>query len=395
MTREDFIKKCTLMGLGLALAPSILSSCKKEEFIVQFSGKVLIIGAGSAGLMAGHLLHQHGIDFEIIEASSIFGGRVKKNDSFASFPIDMGAEWVHDDPDVFSRMMRNDQTIGSIELVPYNPQTIKTWQNGRLTNLNVGEAVYGEYKFKNQTWYDFFDQHIVPDIQNKITFNSPVTQIDYNGDKILLSDENGNSFEGDKVVVTVPTTILQSNMITFSPEIPQTRINALQKASMPDGIKVFMKFSQRFYPDLLIYNAESSQSNGELLYYDAAFRKESSENENVLALFTVGQNASQFTDIATNDALIEYILNQLDEVFDDQASMYYLDHVVQNWSKEPFILGSYTYLESNDETIATLRENINEKVYFAGEALSLDASATVPGAGLSGIEVVENILQGG
>ena len=57
--------------------------------------KILIVGAGAAGITAGHALSEKGIDFEILEASSVHGGRVKKNADFADFPIDLGAEWVH------------------------------------------------------------------------------------------------------------------------------------------------------------------------------------------------------------------------------------------------------------------------------------------------------------
>ena len=45
--------------------------------------KVLIIGAGAAGLAAGHALAQRGIDFQILEASDRIGGRlIGKNRGF-------------------------------------------------------------------------------------------------------------------------------------------------------------------------------------------------------------------------------------------------------------------------------------------------------------------------
>jgi cation diffusion facilitator CzcD-associated flavoprotein CzcO len=48
--------------------------------------KVLIIGAGAAGITAGHLLPGQGVDSEIFEASSTHGGRVRKVDNFAMHP---------------------------------------------------------------------------------------------------------------------------------------------------------------------------------------------------------------------------------------------------------------------------------------------------------------------
>lgn len=55
--------------------------------MVNFSGKVLIIGAGSAGMMAAYTFQQYGIDFALIEAGPTFGGRVKKNNDIHGFPF--------------------------------------------------------------------------------------------------------------------------------------------------------------------------------------------------------------------------------------------------------------------------------------------------------------------
>ena len=92
----------------------------------------MIIGAGAAGLMAGYSLSQHGVEFKILEASSNFGGRVKKLEGFADFPIDLGAEWIHTDPSVFSELIGADEAQIPIELIKYNPGTISVWEDGVL-----------------------------------------------------------------------------------------------------------------------------------------------------------------------------------------------------------------------------------------------------------------------
>ena len=40
--------------------------------------KILIIGSGIAGITAGKILRDRNIDFEILEASGVYGGRIKK-----------------------------------------------------------------------------------------------------------------------------------------------------------------------------------------------------------------------------------------------------------------------------------------------------------------------------
>ncbi|NQZ78345.1 MAG: FAD-dependent monooxygenase [Ekhidna sp.] len=59
MNRKEFVKMCSLLGVGLPLQASF-GSCKTES-IKRRPQKVLIIGAGPAGLSAGYLLNQLGI----------------------------------------------------------------------------------------------------------------------------------------------------------------------------------------------------------------------------------------------------------------------------------------------------------------------------------------------
>jgi lysine-specific histone demethylase 1B len=97
MERRAFIENSFLAYLGLALSPTLLSSPRKESLFPDsdFSGKVIIIGAGAAGLYAGYILKSRGIDFLIFEASNISGGRIGKKSDFADYPIDLGAQWLH------------------------------------------------------------------------------------------------------------------------------------------------------------------------------------------------------------------------------------------------------------------------------------------------------------
>ncbi len=55
----------------------------------------LIIGAGAAGLAAGRLLHDAGHDILIVEARDRIGGRAWTDNTFADFPIELGAEFIH------------------------------------------------------------------------------------------------------------------------------------------------------------------------------------------------------------------------------------------------------------------------------------------------------------
>lgn len=393
MTRKDFLKNIGTFGLATPFMASLFASCSKsdiqffEDINTNFDGKIIIVGAGAAGLIAGHTLQQKGIDFQIIEASGIFGGRVKKFDGFADFPMDLGAEWIHTEPSILTQLLNEPNTEANIDVIPYSPETISVYKNGQLKRRNMYSHFYSEYKFKNTTWYDFFDQYIVPKISDKIIYNSPITSIDYTSSQVTLTNEQGETFTADKVLVTVPLPILKSNFINFNPPLPSNKVNAMQNIDVPPGLKAFIEFSEQFYPDLV--SIGSLITEGDTLYYNAAFRKEA--NSHVLALFSVSPETSRYTDLASDEEIFAYIMQELDEIFDGQASQHYKSHVIQNWSKEPYIQGSYSHY-SDYSDMNVLFEPLDNKVFFAGEALHEQANSTVHGAGESGYLAVGQML---
>lgn len=399
MTRKEFLKQSTALGVGLPLMSLLFASCNKEtilypDFEVDFSGKVIVIGAGAAGLTAGYLLNKYNIDVEILEASSVLGGRLKRNETLADFPIDLGAEWIHEHPSVLAKIISDSSIDASVEVLTYSPDTVYTWNDNKLKKKNWGSNFYSEYKFKSTTWYGFFEKYIASSIKDKITYNCPIVEVDYSADKVRIKNINGDVFEADKVLLTVPIKILQSGSVDFVPDLPSEKRHAIDSVLMPDGLKVFIEFSTRFYPDILFTGDLLSEVQAQdKLFYNAAFGKNS--DNHVLGLFTVGEKATAYTALENDDAIVAKVLEELDEIFDGKASLYYNDHVVQNWSKEPFIGGSYSADFGSDESgvIANLKKPLNNKVFFAGEALSVDNGATVPGAAETAYLAIEEILK--
>lgn len=386
------------MGIGFPFLSNFISACGRDEFVVpdfqtDFSGKVVIIGAGAAGLAAGYLLQRYNVDFQIIEASSVYGGRVKRTANFVDFPIDLGAEWIHASPAILAEIIDDPGVNANLDFITYNPQTFQAWNGEKWTNHNYASNFYSEYKFKNTTWYGFFEKYIAPEFLDKIVYNQPIETVDYSGNQVILKTEDNNFYEADKVIITAPIKVLQSDIITFLPELPSTMSTAINSISMDDGLKVFIEFEEKFYPDLFVVGRFlQSLSGDDKIFYDAAFRKDS--NRNVLGLFTINSQAAPYIALGSDQAIFEKIMEELDEMFDGKASQNYIQHVVQNWSKEPYIKGSYSYnFENNqEETVNTIKAGLEDKVFFAGEGLSIDNQATVQGACESGYAAVEMIL---
>lgn len=56
---------------------------------------VIVLGAGVAGLAAGHALLDDDLDVVLLEARERLGGRAHTDRQFAGFPVEFGAEFIH------------------------------------------------------------------------------------------------------------------------------------------------------------------------------------------------------------------------------------------------------------------------------------------------------------
>ncbi|NAS11955.1 flavin monoamine oxidase family protein [Poritiphilus flavus] len=363
MTREEFIKMCGIMGLSLPLQASFSTDGKSKpnnNFRTDFSGKVIIIGAGAGGLATAYFLGQYGIDFEILEASETYGGRMKTVNDFADFPIPLGAEWLHTNPKVFKKIVNNSSVPVDVETVGYDrtKDTVGVWENGRL---EVSKLVDSDRKFVNSGWLDFFEKYIIPSVSDKISYKTIVRSVDYSGDQVILNTSAGD-YQADKVVISVPLKVLQDGDIKFQPELPSDKSEAITKAVIWDGFKAFMEFSEKFYHTTTSF-VINPETEGQKLYYDASYGQDTEKN--ILGLFVVGKPAQDYISLS-GDALREFMLNELDEIYDSKASSSYLKHIVQNWNEEPFIKAAYLTDHENWRRVRTLGKSVADKVYFAG-----------------------------
>jgi len=69
--------------------------CLLFTLLFRTDGKVLILGGGWAGISAAHTLHQHGVDFVIVEGQNRLGGRVRPF-KFQNYTLEEGANWIQE-----------------------------------------------------------------------------------------------------------------------------------------------------------------------------------------------------------------------------------------------------------------------------------------------------------
>lgn len=442
MNKREFIKQTAVVSIAGLLVPSIfLSACRKEMLLgdIDYKGKIIIIGAGAAGLYAAYILKSKGIDFTILEASNIHGGRVGKLSGFADYDIDTGAQWLHGKNSIIGDLIKNTNTT-----ITLDNSDLKFWFNNQLvanlpkdpfifeaTNLpdisfkdhahqqgfdskydNIIEAIAGDqgasaslisafwnnkeeenwssgdddFKFK-ETYFDLINTQIAKPVLDKVQFNTPITSIDYSGDQIILTDLSNKKYVADKIIITVPISILKLNEINFNPPLPAEKTKAFAKFGMEPGMKVFLKFSEKFFDENLYGGAICAA------YVDDSIGKNT--NDNILMAFIMGSQAAKLHLLGSDLAITNALITELDSIYKGKAKATFIASSVQDFTEKPYIKGAYSYSTINmGDSRKIAAQSIDKKLFFAGEAMNLNGHhQTVHGAVESGYKAVIDLLE--
>jgi len=442
MDRRKFLKNSAFFSAGgLLLNHNVFSGCKDGGLPgnLSYGGKVMVIGAGAAGLYAGSLLKSRGIDFTILEASGRYGGRLGKNSGFANYPIDTGAQWLHGKRNVAGELIKQAGVVISEDnsepvywfneaVVEELPRNLSIFEGGGLPDLSywdyavsrgfgseyryLVEALAGDYgaaaselsvyysnleevnwssgnsdyKFE-QTYFDFFESQFALQVQGQLKLNTVVTSIDYSTDQIILTDATGGVYYADKVILTVPITVLKDADIEFVPPLPAEKTAAFSKIGMGPGMKVFLRFSEPFYDQYLLGGAVCAA------YLDDSIGK--SIPDNVLLAFIMGEQAAFLDTLESDEAIVEALLHELDTIYAGKANATFINARVENWTRNPFIRGAYSFSTvgmGNSRSMAA--EAVANKLFFAGEAMNLNGHhQTVQGAMETAEREIINLIQ--
>ncbi|MEM7416486.1 MAG: FAD-dependent oxidoreductase [Gemmatimonadota bacterium] len=378
------------LQLGVGGAAAALVGCRTSATRptpLPSGGRVIVVGAGPAGVTAAYRLRQAGVDVQVLEAAPTHGGRIKHDLDFVDFPLSLGGEWVHVEAEVLQEIVNDPAIAVQTELAAYDPDDLAGYFDGELALGPMGTTP--DLKFVGSSWLDFFDTYLFPRISDSVVFNTQVTHVDYSGPLVRLTDADGTTFEADRVIITVPLRILQRGDVAFSPPLPAERVEAIASANVWSGLKAFVEFSDHFYPAVLEI-AEGSEEDGQRLYYDAAYGQVT--DANVLGLFSVGLHAERYQALLP-DRLIGRILEELDEIFDGAASRTYVRHIVQNWNAEPFAGAAYLADDAPWTLTRRLAGAVDGRVVFAGDAYTrFDDWSSVHAAARSAAEAVEELL---
>jgi len=451
MQRRKFLKTtCTHLSLAL-IFPSFLTACKKKEDTLKPNGKtVIVIGAGISGLAAAHKLQQKGFTVLVLEAQDKIGGRICTDRSLG-FPFDKGASWIHgikknpitslakdagiesvvtDDENVVvydkNGKAYSDKILDNAEAV--FKKAIKAVRNAGNTTDSFKTVLSNLYpdKIDDELWkymlsvylefdtsgdisilssgyfdddenfngvdciatngYDLLTKYIAKDLD--IQLNTTVKAIDYTSNSIKINTKS-KTLNADYVLVTVPLGVLKNKVISFSPSLPTTKLQAIDRIKMGSVNKFILVWPSVFWDNKLQYFGFAPSTKGKFNYFLNVHKYSSN---NALMTFAFGDYAVA-TESMTDSQIITEIMIQLRTIYG--SSIPEPSNLLRtSWSQHPYTFGAYSFVPVGAASIEFehLAKEVQNKLFFAGEHTERDYRGTVHGAYLSGIREADKIV---
>ena len=236
-----------------------------------------------------------------------------------------------------------------------------------------------------------------------VEINKAVKSLDYSGSKVVISGDTilspGSTepfmLEADKVIITVPVSILKAGDISFTPSLPAEKTASLSNMEMDASFRVMLDFKMNFWghDSAFLYGGSESPE-----YLNAGIGR--SEENKTLSLTVNGSKAAAFSTLGTD--AIPLLLDEMDTFFAGKATLNIrrdlndqIISVIQDWSKEKYIRGGTSYLKPEGSNLdrLNLAAPVDDKIFFAGEATdSRGDSGTINGALLSGERAANEIV---
>jgi monoamine oxidase len=212
-----------------------------------------------------------------------------------------------------------------------------------------------------------------------VTLSCPVERIRWDGPRVLVETTKG-AISCRAVIVTVSTMVLAKGAIRFEPGLPAAHRDAIAKLPLGTAEKVALAFDRDVFglPDNSHVQFEHKS--------DKTIRFQIKPTGHNIAIgYLAGRFAEQLEAQGT-EAMADFAEGYLVEAFGSAIKGARIGIAASHWRSDPYIGGGYSYaLPGAAGMRDILRQSIEDRLFFAGEACSIPHFGTVNGANESGI----------
>lgn len=393
---------------------------------------LVVVGAGAAGLAAARTALACGLTVVVLEGKRRIGGRAHTDTATFGVPWDRGAHWLHNasrnpftafaDAESFAydrimlprrlwsggwasaelqaeldgyyaRAFRAMEQAGAAgldvaasEVIPPHPRyraMFDSWSaalNG-VDPERVSTLDYARYEGSGGNWrvVDGFGALVACfGAGLPVELATRAERIRWGGSAVLVETARG-ALRSRAVIVTASTNVLARGRIAFDPPLPLRKREALAGVPVGEANKVALAIEGNLPGPAAPYFLHLEHRTHEAMRFEIrAFDRD-------LVIGYLGGRFAAELEAAGSDAMAAFAIENLVKVFGAGLRKQIRAVATTAWVNDPDILGGYSCaLPGKAHLRPLLAEPLAKRVFFAGEACSLEAFGTVHGARASG-----------
>ena len=396
---------------------------------------VIVIGAGAAGIAAARALAANRLSVVVLEARNRIGGRAWTA-AISGLPLDLGCGWLHSadenewraiaeglglaiDPtpppwsrralevgfplseqsDYAAAWARFYGRLEAAEGQEDRPASdflepdcrwnamlnaVSSYVNGvELDRLSVAD--FGNYHDSGVNWRVVAGYGTLIETYARgldVTLECPVTLLDHSGHRVRVVTARGE-IAARAAIVAVPPSILAGGALRIEPALPD-KLEAAHALPLGLADKVFLQIDEPhdFPAETRLFGATDRVATGS--YHLRPFGRP------VIEGYFGGRFAEELED---GDAFASFAIEQIAALLGANMRKRLHPLAASAWRRDPFARGSYSYAKVGQGAArATLAAPVDNRLFFAGEACSLNDFSTAHGAHRTGVKAAHDVL---
>ncbi|KAJ2993275.1 hypothetical protein NUW54_g7751 [Trametes sanguinea] len=234
--------------------------------------------------------------------------------------------------------------------------------------------------------------------RSQIRLNATVATVRTSTKGVVVILADGTQITADYALCTFSLGVLQHDDVRFTPALPAWKQEAIHSMAMGTYTKIFLRFPEKFWfnTEMALY---ADHERGRYPVWQSLDHESFFPGCGILFVTVTGEFSRRIESM-TDAAVQAEILAVLQAMFPDVAIPDPVDFYFQRWYNDPLFRGSYSNWPANflSEHQVNLRANVNERLWFAGEATSKKHFGYLHGAYAEGRDialVLAECIQGG
>ena len=394
LTRRQFLRRSALAIAGVGLTQTTLARGVRAIITEGPAKKVLVLGAGMAGLVAAYELTKLGHDVTILEARTRPGGRVHTlREPFSDgLYAEEGAARIPENHDLTLKYVQQ----FDLALEPFYPTRLNAIRFDRgsreempidgftdAMTRNYGPDLGGspERWRKIKGGSDMLPRAFAKALESRIIYAAPAVRIEQDANAARVVFKHGGSsrtLTADAVLVTIPFSVLRKLDL---PALSERKRDVIERVSYDAVSRVYLQTKNRFWETKGLNGF--AFTSGAIEIWQPTWSQPGPRG--ILMTYARPGEAERITRLKEADR-IETTMQQLDGIFSG-LRFNFERGATKCWLDDEWSRGAWAFVGFTDFATAIAAEG---RIHFAGEHLS-PWSSWMQGALSSGLRAVKEI----